>query len=468
MNTSGPNRRQGRRLDRRLGRQQGEVPLLTLIFYSLPAFALAMPTIPALVFLPTFYARDVGLGLAATGAALFTIRLIDVISDPVAGLLSDGSRSRWGRRKPWIVIGGVAAGFGLIALFSPPEGAGVAYLIGWGALLYLGWTFVAVPYTAWGAELSSGYQERARITGVREGIMIFGIVCAAAVPPLGAVYGYSETQTLGAIAWMAVSLGALFILLLVIYVPEKSTLTGGRPPRVPPRELLSALLTNKPFVRLLIAWFINGLANGIPSVLFLLYMEHVLGADTTTRGIFILGYFISAIAAMPIWLSLIRRHGKHRVWCAAMIAACLSFIWVPFLGTGDLIAFGFICLVTGAALGADLALPPAMQADIVDLDSLRTGQQRAGLYFSLWNMATKLAVAASAGIALPVLAVFGFSATGINNPQSLLAIALIYSALPVVLKVMSIAIVWNHPLTAQRHAIVRRRLVSLAQRSQRS
>ncbi|MDA0241033.1 MAG: MFS transporter [Proteobacteria bacterium] len=448
------------------GKPTGEVPLLTLIFYSLPAFALAMPTVPALVFLPTFYARDVGLGLTATGLALFAIRLLDVASDPIAGLLSDGSRSRWGRRKPWIVLGGIGAAIGLIALFRPPENAGITYLIGWGALLYLGWTFVAVPYTAWGAELSTGYQERARITGAREAVMVFGIICAAALPPVGALYGFSDAETLGAIAWMAVGLGALFILLLVAFVPER-TMTARQPRhRVPIRDLIGAVSSNKPFLRLLVAWFINGLANGIPSVLFLLFMEHVLGADTTTRGLFILGYFLSAIVAMPGWLSLIRRYGKHRVWCAAMIAACLSFIWVPFLGTGDMIAFGVICLVTGAALGADLALPPAMQADVVDLDSLRTGEQRAGLYFSLWNMATKLALAASAGIALPVLGLFGFSAVGTNSPTALTAIALIYSVLPVVLKIMSIAIVWNHPLTARRHAIIRRRLDSQAQRLQ--
>lgn len=441
-----------------------EIPLLTLIFYSLPAFALAMPTIPALVFLPTFYARDVGLGLTATGFALFAIRLLDVVSDPIAGLLSDRSRSRWGRRKPWVVLGGIGAAIGLIALFRPPEDAGITYLIGWGAVLYLGWTFVAVPYAAWGAELSTGYQERARITGTREAVMVFGIICAAALPPIGALYGFSDAETLGAIAWMAVGLGSLFILLLVTCVPDRNR-TADRPGhRAPIRDLFGAVSSNKPFLRLLIAWFINGLANGIPSVLFLLYMEHVLGADTTTRGLFILGYFLSAIVAMPGWLSLIGRYSKHRVWCAAMTTACLSFIWVPFLGTGDMIAFGIICMVTGAALGADLALPPAMQADVVDLDSLRTGEQRAGLYFSLWNMATKLALAASAGIALPVLGLVGFSAVDTNSPAALTVIALIYSVLPVVLKIMSIAIVWNHPLTAHRHTIIRRRLESLAQR----
>jgi Na+/melibiose symporter-like transporter len=117
-----------------------------------------------------------------------------------------------------------------------------------------------------------------------------------------------------------------------------------------------------------------------------------------------------------------------------------------------------ICVVTGVALGADLALPPAMQADVLDLDALRTGEQRAGLFFATWGMATKFALAAAVGIAFPLLDATGFDPKADNDGTAIWAIILIYSVIPVVLKLGAVMIVWRHPLTERRHAAIRRRL----------
>lgn len=124
----------------------------TLLIYALPAFALAMPTIPAYVYLPTFYAETLGLGLA--GAVLLVARGLDVITDPLIGIASDRLPTRWGRRKPWIVAGALLAAVALIQLFQPPDDVGPAHLLVWSVALYFGWTLIAVPYAAWGAELS--------------------------------------------------------------------------------------------------------------------------------------------------------------------------------------------------------------------------------------------------------------------------------------------------------------------------
>jgi Na+/melibiose symporter-like transporter len=147
-----------------------------------------------------------------------------------------------------------------------------------------------------------------------------------------------------------------------------------------------------------------------------------------------------------------------------MILACAAFIWVPVLGPGDTAAFFVICLVTGMALGADMALPPAMQADVIDLDTFRTSQERAGLFFALWSMSTKLALAASVGIAFPALAAFGFTVGNDNAAAALLALAVIYALVPTVLKIIAIGIIWNHPIDQRRQSIIRRRLASRARR----
>ncbi len=440
----------------------GPVASRVRLLYGLPGLALAMPTIPVFVFLPTLYAETVGLGLAAVGAVLLAARLVDGITDPLVGWLSDRVPTRWGRRKPWIALGGLLAAPSLLMLFLPPEGAGVGYLLGWSILLYVGWTLVNVPYTAWGAELSGDYNERARLTGWREGLMIVGILVAGAMPVLAGALGLGESAGLVMIAGAAIVLGTPAIGLLLWRVPEVP-LSAGRPrPTASLWRQARDVLGNRPFLRLLAAWVLNGMAGGLPAVLFPLYLQHGLGVDQGTRDALILAYFLAAVVAIPGWLWLARRWSKHRAWAAAMLLACASFVWVPWLGPGDVAPFLVICLLTGAALGADLALPPAMQADVIDLDALRTGRRREGLFFALWGMGTKGALALAVGLAFPVLDWVGFDARAESNDAAALAtLAGLYALLPVVLKLTVLALIWNHPLTRRRHAIIRKRLTRL-------
>jgi len=432
-----------------------------LALYALPALPLALPTIPVAVLLPAHYAQTLGLGLGATALALTSARLLDVLTDPLVGALSDRS----GRRKPWIAAGALLAGIGLVMLFNPPDGAGAAHLFGWSLILYIGWSLVQVPYQAWGAELATGYDARARITGTREGVGVLGLILAGAVPAGAAAYGLTGAQGLALLAWVTVAVGGVAMAGLLWGVAE-----ARRPLRPPasaapslaPRRgaALAALLANKPFLRLLAAWTVNGLATGVPATLFPFFVTHVLRADATAQGVFLLVYFLSAVVAVPLWLRLAARREKHRAWCLAMLAACAAFAPVPFLGPGDLIAFALVCAVTGAALGADLALPPAMQADVVDYASWREGAApRAGLLFALWTMASKLALALSVAVALPVVEAFGLDPRAATQPAAALtALAVIYAGLPTVAKLSAVALVWGHPLTRRRHTALRRRL----------
>ena len=434
--------------------KDARLPLSRALAYAAPGFALAIPLVPVFTFLPTLYARDVGLGLARTGAVLFLARAMDFLLDPLIGLGSDRIGTRFGRRKPWIVLGAICAGTALIVLFAPPAGAGGWYLFLWLAFLYLGFAAVQVPYTAWGAELVADYHERTRITSLREGMTLAGIVATGALPVAATLLGLSERRGMIAIAWLAILCGGPAIALLVWRVPEA-------PVREPARTRgveLRAMLANLPFVRLFCAWFVNGLAIGLPAVLFPLYLQQGLAAGQMATGVMIFAYFAAGAAAIPVWLLVSRRFGKHRVWCGAMLMAMAAFVWVPLLGPGDFAAFFVICLVTGAALGADLALPPAMQADVVDLDDLRTGAARAGFYFAIWGMGTKLALGAAAGGAFLALSLAGFDPKGANGPHALLALAATYALAPVALKAIAVGLVWNYPLTPRRHGVIRRKL----------
>ena len=160
------------------------VPTRVLLAYGLPGLPLAVVGLPLFIYLPTFYAETIGIDLATIGLILLLVRLCDVMTDPLVGVLSDRTRGRFGRRRPWILASLPVLCLSIYFLFVPPESAGVTHLLIWSLLLYLGWTMIQLPYAAWGAELSSDYHDRSRVTGVREVFVIIGTLIAASVPLL--------------------------------------------------------------------------------------------------------------------------------------------------------------------------------------------------------------------------------------------------------------------------------------------
>ncbi len=430
-----------------------------MVAYSFPALAISIPTIPLYLYLPTFYGVTLELGLAATGFALLTARVFDTITDPIVGIISDRFPIKRNYRKPWIAVGSIIAAIGLYQLLNPPNDAGIIYLICWSIILYLGWTFVAVPYLTWGAELSTDYNERTSITTSRETAGILGILTCGVIFTFSANLNFSEIDTIGIIGWATIGLGAISIPFMLKKVPDSGLvrLKKGKNTNSSFLRSVLQLTQNRLFVRLLAAWFLNGIANGIPSVLFFLYLDKVLGVNETQRAVLILIYFSTAVAAMPAWLSLSKVFNKHRVWCYAMILAIGAFSLVPFLPDGAFYLFSIICILTGVCLGADLSIPPSIQADVLDYDKLKTRSQRAGLLFSLWGMATKLALACSVGLAFPLLDWLGFE-PDMPDDSGRQALVFLYALLPVGFKCITVLAIWNFPLNRKNHTIIKRRL----------
>lgn len=429
----------------------------TLAAYSAPAFAFAAPTIPVYIYLPAVYADELGLGLIGTGGAILVARAFDTISDPVVGALSDRTRSRHGMRKPWIVLGAVAAAIGLFMLAYPPAAANAVYLTLALVVLFSGWTAVNVPYLAWGAELARDYDARTRLTSAREGVALAGMLVAAGVPAL--VDGTSSAR-FQLTAWMAIAIGAIAVPILARYVPDRALMRDCQTAQSSgSARTIASMVANLPFVRLAVAWFINGLANGLPAVLFIFYLTYALAVDASVQPVFVVAYFLSSLLAIPgvIWLS--QWVGKHRAWCLAMIAACAAFATVPLLTPEHVVWFGVVCVVTGAALAADIVLPPALQADVIDLDRLRHGEERTAIYMAVWNVAAKSATALAAGLGLVAVGGAGFDPTAVDE-RGIMALVVAYSIVPIGLKLAAIALLWSFPLTARRHAAIRNRLRS--------
>jgi Na+/melibiose symporter-like transporter len=411
--------------------------LRVLLAYAAPAAPLAALYFPVYVYVAPFYAAERGVALSTLGALLIAVRLLDAVSDPAMGWVSDRLHTRFGRRKPWLAVATPLVAVSVWMVMVPPPDAGVGHVALWLSALTLAWTVALTPYYAWGAEITTSYDGRARVTAWREGAALVGTV-AAVLLYQGAGAGGDGLRAVALFVAVALPLATV------------AALAGAPEPRdwsrtaLGVRAALGALAREGPFRRLLAAYFVNGSANAFPAALFLFFVEDVLVAPEA--GWLLLVYFLCAIAGMPIWTALARRIGKHRAWGVAMLWACAVFAAVPFLGAGDVAAFTVICILTGLALGADLALPPAIQADVVDHDTATTGEQRTGLFFALWSVATKAALALAGGAALIALDLVGFAPGGPNAPGALTALALLYAAAPVALKLIAVAMMWGFPI----------------------
>jgi Na+/melibiose symporter-like transporter len=396
--------------------------------YGAFALPLAMGALPLYVHLPRFYGESLGVSLASLGALLLVLRLADAFVDPLLGAWSD----RGPPRKRLIVLAAPVLALGMIALFLPPVTGEVALLAWLGvslALVYAAYSLATINHNAWGAERSTDPRERTRITATREGIALVGVVLASVAPGLlGGDGGEAAGLPRFALAYAAVVAGCLMLTLAAPAAPRaraaEASLMAG----------LADAMRDPVFRRLLMVFVANGIAAAIPATLVLFFVADVLRAEGS-QGWLLATYFIAGAAGLPLWTRLSGRFGKAAAWGASMVVAILAFVGAALLGPGDIVAFAIVCAASGLALGADLALPPSMLADVIG----RRGTMRGtGAYFGVWTLATKLNLALAAGIALPLLSAVGY-APGTQDPAATRALALLYAALPCVLKLGALA-----------------------------
>ena len=416
------------------------------LLYALPAMPLAALTLPLYIIVPTFYSETLGLSLSVVASALLIVRVLDAVNDPLIGWLSDRWRPAFGRRRAVFALSLPLTALATVNLFWPPSDAGGLYIAFWGSVLSIGFTASLLPFAAWGAELTGDYQERSRIAAFREGFTLCGTLIAIVVP---FAVGLDNAAGFHGLALLGMSVGLMLVVLgsvTVLTVPEPVEYSRSRVSFV---DGIRHMGSNRPFLRLISAFFLNGLANGIPATLFLYFVSDRLGAPEM-RGPLLFLYFAAGIVGVPLAVKAAGYFGKHRSWCWAMLLGCASFSIVPALGSGDVAEFAVICVLTGLLLGFDLVLPASIQADVIDIDTLRSGEQRSGLYFAAWSLATKMSLALGVGIVFPLLAYFGFSPSlpQTNTDEALFALAALYAWLPVMLKACAIALMWNFPLDA--------------------
>ena len=429
--------------------------------YALPQVAVAFVTLGLLNYAPAFYGQERGLDLGLISVLVLLSRLTDVITDPLVGGLSDRTRTRIGRRKPWLLAGLPLFVVSVWFLFRPPETVGAAYFFWWFSAAFLGITCSQLPYVSWGAELSADYDGRTRIAATREGIGLLGSIAALLVAIGWAVAGDASLGTvLGTMAVMLAVGMPLLVLLAVRFVPRGPLAADEE--RLTARQSAAAIMGNKPFLVFLFGVFVAFAAISPGGAMNYYLFDHVYGrADL--QAFSVLGEFAAGIAALPLWNGLAGRIGKGRALASAFVWIGAFTCLVPTMGD----AFGApgamaMAAIRALALGAVLSLPYAILADVVDVDTARTGRERTGLYMAIGGVVVKvtISIGISAAFAIPALAGFDPSVRT-NDEAALASVAATFAYLPGVLFILAAPMFWFFPLgpeevAANRAAIAAR------------
>ncbi len=402
-------------------------PTAGLPAWSLFAALIAAAGLPIYIHAPKFYVDSYGVSLASLGIVLALLRLFDVVQDPVLGWLAEAGRRT---RARWVALAAATMALSMLGLFAVPPP--VPPLL-WFALtltgLFSSFSFLTICFYAEGVAKAAelGPSGHIRLAGWRESGALVGVSLASVVPV--------------ALAGLTASPFALFaalftaLALLATLAMHRNWGRGQPLPPSNPVDLFRPALSDPLARRLLLIALLNASPVAVTSTLFLFFVESRLAAPGA-EGPLLLLFFLSAAASTPLWSRLAQSCGAKPTLLAAMTLAIAAFLWTSLLGPGDTIPFAVICAASGAALGADLTLLPAIFAR--RLSQLGEGGEAAA--FGLWSFVSKLALALAAATLLPALDRIGFKPGGANSDAALLSLTLIYAALPCVLKITAITL----------------------------
>ena len=427
---------------------------ISLLAYALPAVPLAMLGMPLIIYVPPFYASELGLELAAVGGIFFIARAWDAITDPLIGHFSDQTRGPWGRRKPWIVIGAPLLMISLYLFLSPPFAVDKAYLFVVALVFYVAWTTVQIPYLSWGAELSRDYTVRTRINGYRETGTMIGVILATLLPVL---FLREENPALRDILWV-------YVAFLLVLIPLATSIATTITPKTPFVEsgkhgLMSALRLlsgNKPYLRLVIAIFFLWLGGSVMNASLIFTFEHILQMPRSAFLKFVLIQYVIGIVCLPLWVRFGNRFGRHR----ALIWGGFGYLAVQplylLVTPGDFSQLLLVALVHGPIISVIWVMPPALVADTIEYGMMKGGSDDAAIYMAIYNFMVKVAFAGGVGIALPLLGYLGFQPTAENDAQAVQGLTFVALFLPAIIGFAGAVMLYNYPIDKHRHGVIRR------------
>tara|TARA_B110000908_G_scaffold172523_1_gene240503 strand:+ start:4797 stop:6065 length:1269 start_codon:yes stop_codon:yes gene_type:complete len=408
------------------------------------------------VYLAPFYASEMGMELAAIGGIFFVARLFDAVIDPVVGNLSDLTRSRFGRRKPWIAVGTPILMVALYFFFQPPVGISLTYLAISAIVFYTAITIVQIPYLSWGAELSRDYVQRIRVNGYRETGTMIGILLVASIP-LFFLRNTDPTVSdiVRVFTYVVLVLLPITVLPALLAAPQGVTLDT---PRLGLFKALYTLRVNKPFMRLMLASLFIWTGGHIYNASSLFLVKDALGFSPSMFLWFIVVQYVVGLMMMPFILKLGKRIGKHRALLFVGMSFFLALWLFLFVEPQNTLQVVGVYALKGAVTAAIWVMPPALVADSIEHGILKGAGDDTALYMSLYFFVQKLAAAIGVGVALPFAAYLGFNPQVIDGTTTFEGIKFVSIILPSIVALPAVFLLFNYPIDEKRHAEIRESL----------
>ena len=400
--------------------------LITFFLYSLPSIPLAAAQIAVYIAVPAIYSKIAAVGIGITGLVIMISRVIDMITDPILGTFLDRMVEKIGW-KFWLLIGFPLISIGIFILFNPLDALEIFSLLLGIIFVTLGWTFFSIPWWGIGIAISnSNSNDRFKVVSFRELLTIPGVILGLFLIHFSNISG--EIFLIISILFLS----PLFI--KKIPIPNISNKKGTSYFI----NIKNLFKDNSNFKYLCLSYFFIGLSNGVTSILFILFVEFIIGGSPQN---FLSIYFISAFIGLPFVYMLASKYNKKRIWTSFIILACICFLPVVFLSNNSTTLFMVICIISGFCLSADLIIPSSIQADIIYNEQQKNKNVLVGKIYSVWSFIQKLSLALSAGVCLPLLGYFGFNPSEVNT--QLLPLSFAYGIIPIILRIPAIIFAEN-------------------------
>lgn len=423
-----------------------------LFAYALPGLPIAALGLPLAVHLPNFYAVEVGLGYAAVGTIFGLARFLDVFLDPIMGIISDRTRTPWGRRRIWMVLSVPIMIAAAVMVFMPSPGVSFEHVVGSMIFLFVGWTMLTISHLAWGGEMTGDYHERSRVTASREAAYTIGMIAVLLLPVLIQNRGGDRFAQIASMGWFIIVTMPIAVGFAVFTIKERNVPAAAH---LPLSLAISAIWKNAALRLVLICDLISGVSGGIVATLFIAMTTVGLGLGKQAN-LLLLIYFVMGVVFIAPMVMLSRYLGKHQT---LVLSASINAVLLPFLlfvpkGDFNMAVILFVLLGMNMAVGPFLYR--AIMADVADHDHVETGQPRAGIYFSLLALTNKLGYSSAIVLSFWTLGFIGFTEKGVNSAETIQAMMLLYVVPATLVSVIVALVMWRFPLGEAKHREIRR------------
>jgi GPH family glycoside/pentoside/hexuronide:cation symporter len=440
----------------------GKIRTRSKVFYGIGDLGNAVVNSAIQFFLMKFYTDGALILPALAGNALLVGKIWDAINDPLFGWVTDKTRSRFGKRRVFMIFGAIPLAIAIALLWFVPA-ANRIWTFVWIALTFMlfdtVWTLTNVPYYALTSELTDDYDERSSLTTYRMVMAVPAYLLGAAVTP--AIVGLFALQRTG-YAFIGILYGIIAAAALLISAAgfrERQAVVESAPEPNPFKSIRAAL-RNKPFMWLCAVYLTINLSFAFIKILMAYYIEYQLLMKSQTT--LVMGLMLVCVTvSLPFWQWLSRKMDKGPAYALGMGVGALAVLITYFLPHGATPLIYVVSVLAGFGFAANWIFPWAMVADVADYDRVGSGQQRSGMYYGVWGLATKLSEALALAAVGWILTGFGYVANAVQSVNALLGIRLFFGLVPAVFIFVALPFLFRYPITRKTHGEVRARLEAM-------